>query len=72
MPDVAFITTLKLDDLSDLPGIAQEISDDLQQGGFDVVTVVPWQRPSLQQPAVGGLANPTVPTQTQPINPNIT
>ncbi len=58
---VAFIVQLNLDDLSDLPGVAQEITDDL--GNFEVLSVVPWQRPSLQL---------NVPTQTQQPNTNTT
>ena len=64
--NVTFLTTVRLDDLGDLPGVASEINDDLTQGGFDVMSVVPWARPSLTQ------VQPTVPTpnqQTQ-IQPN--
>lgn len=59
--NVAFITVLNLDDLSDLVGVAQEINDDLTSTGFEVTSVAPWQRPTLAQGA------PTVPTTTQPI-----
>jgi len=63
---VTFLVALNLDDLSDLPGIAQEISDDLTQAGFEVKEVAPWQRPSLTQ---GQTIN--VPTIQQPTqNPN--
>ena len=65
---VTFLIAINLDDLSDLPGVAQEINDDLNQSGFEVLSVAPWARPALQ---------PIVPTQTQtqPItqpNQNIT
>lgn len=60
---VAFITTVNLDDLSDLVGVAQEISDDLTQGGFEVISVHAWQRPALTQ--LGPTAVPTT-------QPNIT
>lgn len=56
--NVTFLTTVRLDDLSDLPGVATEISDDLTQSGFEVISVVPWARPSLTQ-------TPTVPNITQ-------
>jgi hypothetical protein len=47
--NVAFITVLNLDDLSNLPDVAAEISDDLSNSGFEVVSVQPWARPSLGQ-----------------------
>lgn len=65
---VTFLATVNLDDLSDLPGVAQEISDDLQQSGFEVVSVAPWARPSLQQ-AVGPTIGPTTTQTTQTNEP---
>lgn len=56
--NVTFLVTINLDDLSDLPSIAGEITDDLNT--FEVVSVVPWARPS----------QPTVPTTTQPTQIN--
>jgi hypothetical protein len=50
--DVAFITTLVLDDLSDLPGLALDLQDALEQSGFEVKSVTPWARPALQQQGV--------------------
>jgi hypothetical protein len=68
--DVTFLATVNLDDLSDLPGVAQEINDDLTQSGFEVVQVAPWARPTLAQ-GTPTLQTPNVPTQTQqPIIPN--
>jgi hypothetical protein len=66
---VSFITTINLDTLEDLPSVAQEISDDLTQSGFDVISVDPWARPSLQaQPVVTPLSQPTQTQQTQQDN----
>ena len=58
--NVAFIVTINLDDLSDLPGVAGEIEDDLSN--FEVVSVAPWARPSLQQ-TVGPIPGPTTTQQ---------
>ena len=58
--NVAFIAQINLDDLSDLPGVSREIQEDLTNSGFEVVSVAPWQRPSLEQPGA-----PAVPTTTQ-------
>lgn len=62
--NVAFICQINLDDLSDLPGTSAEIEQAINNAGFDVVSVKPWQRPSLLQPG-----QPSVPTTTQPIEP---
>ena len=62
--NVTFLVTVNLDDLSDLSGIAEEITDDL--GSFEVISVTPWARPTLAQQI-------NVPTTTQPtIQPNQT
>jgi hypothetical protein len=66
--NVAFIVQINLDDLSDLPGQAMEIQQDLQDAGFDVKAVAPWQRPSLGLGNTGGLFSPE---QTQTTNPNL-
>jgi hypothetical protein len=60
MPQVTFLVALNLDDLSDLPGVSAEISDDLDKSGFQVLSVAPWQRPSLTQ------GQPINVPQTQP------
>jgi len=58
--NVTFLATVNLDDLSSLADVAVEISDDLMEGGFDVVSVEPWARPSITP-------TPIVPiNQTQP------
>jgi hypothetical protein len=61
--NVAFITEINLDDLSNLPDVAREIQEDLTNAGFEVVSVAPWKRPSLEQ---GGtpLFGTNVPTPT--------
>lgn len=66
--NVAFIVQLNLDDLSDLPGTSRDIEQDLGNAGYEVVSVHPWQRPSLN---LTELPTTTVPTtnQTQPIEP---
>lgn len=61
--NVAFIAELNLDDLSDLAGTASEIEQDLNNAGFEVISVTPWKRPSLLQPG-----QPSVPTTTQTTN----
>jgi len=66
--DVTFLVAVRLDTLEDLPAVAQEINDDLSQSGFDVISVAPWQRPSLT--AVAPIV-PTTETQTQPNNEEI-
>ncbi len=69
MPEVAFIVTLNLTDVSlaSLEETADDVGHDLLSSGHDVVDVKPWQRPSLaatnlmQQPAPqdeGGLTAP--------------
>jgi hypothetical protein len=62
--NVAFIVQINLDDLSDLPGQAMEIQQDLQDAGFDVKTVSPWQRPSLGLGNTGNLFSPEPTTPT--------
>jgi hypothetical protein len=63
--NVAFIVQINLDDLSNLPDVSREIQEDLNNAGFEVVQVKPWQRPSLQ---VGG--TPLFSSeQTQPQQP---
>jgi hypothetical protein len=62
--NVAFIVQINLDDLSDLPGTSREIQEDLNNAGFEVVQVKPWQRPSLE---LGG-TNLFSPEPTQPTN----
>jgi len=65
--NVAFIVTLNLDDLSDLPGVAAEVSDDLEHSGFEVTNVQPWARPTLSQGApIVPTTQPNQQTQTQP------
>jgi hypothetical protein len=44
----AIIVTLEIDDVTQLPLIAEEIHDELFEAGYDVVTVKPWNRPSLE------------------------
>ena len=61
---VTFLVAINLDDLSSLPDIAQEISEDLSDSGFEVKTVTPWARPSLQQQGVLPMSQTT--TQQQP------
>jgi hypothetical protein len=67
--NVAFITVLNLDDLSDLPGVATEINDDLTQSGFEVISVQPWARPSTA-PTTAVPTQPITITPTQNPNPN--
>jgi hypothetical protein len=59
--NVAFIVQLNLDDLSNLPDVSREIQEDLNNAGFEVTKVAPWQRPSIK---LGGtdLFNPGQPT----------
>lgn len=64
--NVAFILTINLDDLSDLPGQSAEISDHLNDLGFNVVSCAPWRRPSLEQ---GGIPLEQPTTTQQPIEP---
>jgi hypothetical protein len=69
--NVAFIVQINLDDLSNLPDVSREIQDDLNNAGFEVTKVAPWQRPSLN---LGGtpLFSPEQTTQTTNQNENIT
>jgi hypothetical protein len=70
--NVAFIAQINLDDLSSLADVAREIEEDLSNAGFEVVSVTPWQRPSLQQggtPLFGASAPTTQQTTQQPIEP---
>jgi hypothetical protein len=68
--NVAFIVQINLDDLSNLPDVSREIQDDLNNAGFEVTKVAPWQRPSLK---LGGsnlfTPTPEQPTTEQNINP---
>jgi hypothetical protein len=50
--NVAFIVTINLDDLSDLPGLAEEIQQTLDEAGFETKSVAPWARPALQQQGI--------------------
>ncbi len=43
----AFIVTLNVDDLNQLEQTAERIHDELDNSGFDVVEVKPWQHPTL-------------------------
>jgi hypothetical protein len=68
MPEVAFIVTLNLTDVSlaGLEATASDIGEDLLSAGHDVVNAKAWQRPSLAatnlmatpQPEEGGLTAP--------------
>lgn len=70
MPDVAFLVHLNVDDVMALPQIADEINDDLSRGGHDVISVAPWQRPTLQQSGLGSFTGQTMPPNTLGIPPN--
>ena len=63
--NVTFLVSINLDDLSSLPDIAQEISEDLSDSGFDVLTVAPWARPALQQTGVLPMSQTTQQQPTQ-------
>ena len=63
MPDVAFIATLRIDDLSTLADVAADIQDDLEEKGYDVKSVAPCARPALTQGGINPL--PNVPTTNQ-------
>jgi predicted CoA-binding protein len=65
--NVAFITEVNLDDLSDLAGTASEIEQDLNNAGFEVISVKPWARPSLKLP--GEASVPTTNQTTNQIEP---
>jgi hypothetical protein len=69
--NVTFLVTINLDDLSDLPGVAAEIQDDIENSGFEVLSVAPWARPALTQQGIMP-PSPTVPITTQQPNQNIT
>lgn len=66
-----FLVSLNLTDTSDMPGLAQDISDDLNAAGHNVISVHPWGTPleSLQASALGILpqnspaAEPPIPPQ---------
>jgi hypothetical protein len=60
--NVTFLTTINLDDLSGLADTARDIEQDLSNAGYEVISVAPWQRPSLET---------AVPTTTQPIEPTV-
>jgi hypothetical protein len=62
--NVTFLVTINLDDLTDLSGVAEEITDDL--GNFEVVSVAPWARPTLSQNVPIQTTQPTIqPIQTE-------
>lgn len=42
--NVTFLVEINISDLSDLPGIADEIESDLSD--FEVISVKPWARPA--------------------------
>ena len=63
--NTAFIVIINLDDLSDLPGVAAEISDDLSASGFEVTAVHAWARPALTTNV------PTTQTPTTNINQQV-
>lgn len=44
---VTFLVELELDDISNLPGIALELSEDLQAADYQVSSVKPWQRQDM-------------------------
>lgn len=46
MPEVTFLLKLNIDDVSQIPGTAEDLAQDLEHSGHDVVSVVPWARPS--------------------------
>lgn len=62
--NVAFIVTIRLDELGDLQGIALEINDAVENTGFEVLSVEPWARPTLAQGASPLQAVPTTQQQT--------
>ena len=64
--NVAFIAEVNLDDLSNLPDQAREIEESLTNAGFEVISVAPWKRPSLE--VGGGGYGTNVPTTTQTTN----
>jgi hypothetical protein len=66
--NVTFLANINLDDLSSLADTARDIEEDLSNAGYEVISVAPWQRPSLQLP--GETAVPTTTNQTtQTIEP---
>lgn len=62
--EVTFLVRINLDDLSSLSDIADEISGDLSDSGFEVKFVAPWARPSLQQQGVLPMSQTTTQQQT--------
>ena len=66
--NVAFIVEINLDDLSDLAGTASEIEQDLNNSGFEIISVKPWKGPSLELPGQPIVPQTTQQT-TQPIEP---
>lgn len=45
---VTFLVAVRLDDLGNLTSDADAIDEAVSDAGFEVLSVAPWQRPSLQ------------------------
>jgi hypothetical protein len=50
--NVAFIAKIKLDDMSDLEDVADEMHDALAENGFEVVEVQAWERGEESSPGI--------------------
>lgn len=56
---VAFILKLEISDVSAIPGTAEDLEQDLTNAGHDVISCVPWARPTAPT-----LANPLLMPQS--------
>jgi hypothetical protein len=65
---VTFLVALEIDDVSDLPALAEDIWDDLGASGHSVQSVKPWARPTIPtaQPAGGFTSLNDNPPSIQP------
>jgi hypothetical protein len=61
--DVTFLCQIRLpdNDPGSLPGISEDIQDELLSAGYDVLSVRPWTREGVSAPTADLLAPPTEP-----------